>query len=115
MIITVRKENDVAILDLSGNLVLGDPVSAFREKIGEVLEAGTKAVAINLASVSFVDSSGIGAMLGARTSVEAAGGQCRYFAALPRVIHTLETTRMHEVLNLHPSEASALASFDATS
>jgi len=111
--ISVRKENDVAILDLSGNLVLGDAVSTFREKISDALEAGSKAVAVNLASVPFVDSSGIGAMVGARTTVEAAGGQCRYFAALPRVVHTLEMTRMHEVLNLHPDEASALASFDS--
>jgi anti-sigma B factor antagonist len=113
--ISVRKDNDIVILDLSGNLVLGDPVSTFRDKVHEVVDAGTKALAINLASVPFVDSSGIGAMLGARTSVEAAGGQCRYFAALPRVIHTLEMTRMHEVLNLHADEASALASFGSAS
>jgi anti-anti-sigma factor len=110
--ISVRKENDVAILDLSGNLVLGDPVSTFREKINEVLEAGCKAVAINLRGVPFVDSSGIGAMLGARTAVDAAGGQCCYFAAIPRVIHTLEMTRMNEVLNLQRDEAAALGSFN---
>ena len=114
MTITVRKQNDTAILDLSGNLILGDAVATFREKIQELLEAGTKAVAVNMAGVSFVDSSGIGAMVGARTGIEAAGGRCCYYAALPRVIHTLEVSRMTEVLNLHPNEASALASFGST-
>jgi anti-sigma B factor antagonist len=106
--ITVRNHNDTTILDLSGNLVLGPPVATFREKIQELLEAGTKSVAVNLASVPFVDSSGIGAMVGAWTSIEAAGGKCCYYAAIPRVIHTLETSRMIEVLKLQPNEAAAL-------
>ncbi len=109
MEITVRKEGETTILDLSGNLVLGRPVAVFREKIEEVLEAGSKAVAVNLHSVSFIDSSGIGAMVGAWTSIEAIGGKCCYYSALPRVTRTLETAHVQEVLNLQPNEASALA------
>jgi len=110
--ITVRKQNDTAILDLSGNLGLGDAVETFRNKIQELLQAGIKSVAVNLAKVPFVDSSGIGAMVGARTTIESVGGKCCYYAALPRVIHTLDMTRMTEVLELHSDEASALASFN---
>ncbi|MBZ5516527.1 MAG: STAS domain-containing protein [Acidobacteriia bacterium] len=114
MEITVRKQGETTILDLSGNLILGPPVALFREKILELLEAGDKVIAVNLASVSFLDSSGIGAMIGARTSIESKGGKLCFYSALPRVIRTLETAHVDEVLNIQRNEAAALASFGST-
>ena len=111
MDINVRTKGDVTILDLEGNLVLGPPVSAFRDQLQDLVEAGQKKILINLKSVGFVDSSGIGSMVGAHTSLESAGGHCMFSGVQPRVLHALKMTHMEEIFELHDKEASALASF----
>ncbi len=113
MNITVRTQGDVTILDLEGNLVLGPAVSTFRDNVQDLVEAGQKKILINLISVSFVDSSGIGSMVGAHTSLESAGGICKFFGAQPRVIQALKLTHMAEIFDMHEKEAAALASFGA--
>lgn len=111
MTITVRTQGDVTILDLEGTLVLGPPVSTFRDQLQDLVETGQKKILINLTRVSFVDSSGIGAMVGAHTSLESAGGHCAFFGTQPRVLQALKMTHMEEIFELHDKEAAALASF----
>lgn len=111
MTINVRTKGDITILDLQGNLGLGESVATFRNQIQELVSAGVKKVAVNLAGVMFVDSSGIGSMVGAHTALESTGGQCKFFAAQPRVIRTLDLTHMSEVFDMHDGEAATLASF----
>ena len=115
MIINVRTQGDITILDLEGNLVLGPPVSTFRDQLQDLLEAGQKKIIINLKSVAFVDSSGIGAMVGAHTSLESSGGRCSFAGAQPRVLQALKMTHMEEIFDMHEKEAEALASFGAAS
>ena len=113
MNIKVRTQGDVSILDLEGNLVLGIAVSTFRDQLQDLVEAGQKKILINLIRVAFVDSSGIGSMVGAHTSIESAGGQCKYSGAQPRVLQALKMTHMEEIFDMHEKEDSALASFGA--
>jgi anti-sigma B factor antagonist len=113
--INLRTEGDITIMNLEGNLVLGPPVSAFRDQLQDLVEAGKKKIIISLKSVAFVDSSGIGAMVGAHTSLEAAGGQCKFSGAQPRVMQALKMTHMEEIFDMHAKESEALASFGAAS
>lgn len=71
--ITVRESGGVRILDLAGPLNAGESLQAFREHINELLDSGTKNFAVNPAKVNYVDSSGIGTLVGTHTSIEAAG------------------------------------------
>lgn len=109
--ITVRTASNASILDVVGPLGMGDAPQIFRDQIGDLLRAGTKNFAINLAAVPYADSSGVGALVGAHTSVEAAGGKCKFFAVPPRVMQLLEMTRVNDVLAISKDEASALSSF----
>ena len=111
MNINVRTQGDVTILDLEGNLVLGPAVSIFRDQLQDLVEAGQKKILINLVSVSFVDSSGIGAMVGAHTSLESSGGHCKFSGAQLRVLQALKMTHMEEIFDMHDKEAAALSSF----
>ncbi len=109
--INVRKAKNATVLDLDGSLIIGKPVETFRDQIRELVNAGTKNLVVNLAGVSHLDSSGIGALVGALTSIEVAGASCKSIAASKRVIQILKTARLDEVLDLHKDEASALSSF----
>ncbi len=111
MEINVRKQGDITILDLEGDLILGPSVATFRDHVQDLVEAGEKKILVNLISVRFVDSSGIGSMVGAHTSLESHGGQCKFYGAQQRVLRALELTHMREVFDMYDKEAPALASF----
>jgi len=113
--INIRRQDDITILDLQGNLVLGEAVSTFRDQIHDLLSAGVKKIVVNLTGVPFVDSSGIGAMVGAHTALETSGGRCKFCCAQPRVVQVLKLTRMLEVFDMYEKESTALASFGAGS
>jgi len=109
--VTVREAGSAAILDLAGPLGVGESVKTFRERIDEALRRGSKNLAINLVKVPCVDSSGIGALIGAHTAAEAAGGKCIFYGALPNVLRVLKMTRLDQVLHLQKDETSTLSSF----
>ncbi len=111
MTIIVHKHRDVAILDLIGTLIIGKPVQTFREQVRELLNTGTRNFAVNLSEVPYLDSSGIGSLVGAYTSIEVAGAKIKFFAAPQKVTQILTSVRLNEVFDLFQDEASALSSF----
>lgn len=111
MTITVRKAGNATILELKGPLKMGDAEQAFRDQVDDLLKAGTRNLAINLAGVPEMDSSGIGALVRAFGAAKAAGGKCKFFSAPKRVRQTLKMVRLDNVLEVVEDEATALADF----
>lgn len=109
--ISVRRVGKVPVLDLEGPFGAGESLDIFRDWIDKLLREESKNLAVNLGKVPYLDSSGIGVLVGAHTEIEAAGGKCKFFAALPRVLNVLKITHVDKVLDLHEDEASALSSF----
>ena len=109
--ITVRKTGNAVILDLAGPLKMGDAEQAFRDQVDELLRTGTRNLAVNLAGVPEMDSSGIGALVRAFSAAKQAGGKCKYFSAPKRVKQTIKMVRLENVLEVVEDEAAALASF----
>ena len=109
--VQVRKVNDVAVVDLQGRLIMGEAVDALNARLHELLDSGSKNLAINLAGLSYVDSSGIGCMVSAGTMAQKAGGACKFFAARKRVIQLLRVAHLDTKLVFLADESSALASF----
>ena len=58
-----RKKGDVVILDLVGDLTLGEPEQLFRSAFAECVSRKQSHVIVNLESVEFMDSSGVGEIL----------------------------------------------------
>ncbi len=111
MTINIRKVDQVTILDLNGSFKAGEADAAFRSSLEEVLTAGATNLALNLAGVSFLDSSGIRSVVRASMSIKEKGGEFRLFAASKQVAQVLRMVRLDKVLGLAEDEASALASF----
>lgn len=109
MNIRIRKAGNATILDLDGPLKLGEAQDSFRTQIDQLVEGGSKHVAVNLAGVPDMDSSGIGAMVKAFTNMKRAGGRCTFFAANKRVQMLLKMVRLDGVLDLAEDEATALS------
>ena len=110
MLVVSRKVENATILDLKGRFGLGGAVETFRETFYETLDAGEKTIAINLLGVPFIDSSGIGALVGAFTMAESKGAKCIFYAPSTQVKHALEVSRLSDILNPFDDEKGALAS-----
>lgn len=110
MVINVRKAGETTVLDLNGRLILGEPVNTFHLRVREVLDSGSKNLAVNMAGVAYMDSSGVGAMAAAYASAKKAGAKCKFFATPDRVRTILKMFRLDTALDLVSDEASALSS-----
>jgi anti-sigma B factor antagonist len=107
--IRIRTAGPATILDLDGPLKLGPAQEVFRDQVQKLIEAGSPHVAVNLAGVTDLDSSGIGALVRAFTTVKRAGGKCMFFSPNKRVQMLLKMVRLDTVLDLVEDEATALA------
>ena len=111
MTINIRTVDQVTILDLNGAFKAGEADQAFRNSVGEVLSSGVTNLAINLAGVSFLDSSAIGSLVRTFSILKEKGGEFRLFAAPKQASQTLRMALLDKVLGLAEDEASALQSF----
>lgn len=109
MNISIRKAGSITILDLEGQLKLGESEQAFRQEFQNLLEQGSRHVAVNLAGVSYIDSSGIGSLVRAFTQAKKAGSRCTFFSPTKPVLQLIHMVRLDSVLEIASDEAAALA------
>jgi len=110
--IAQRTAAGVVILDLHGQMTLtGEDEARLLRHIRAVVDAGYKHVLLNLASVSYVDSTGIGEIVGAYTRVVRHGGMLKLCNVSARVQELLDAANISAVVQSFATEASALESF----
>ncbi|HTR64522.1 MAG TPA: STAS domain-containing protein [Terriglobales bacterium] len=110
----VRHVEDIAIVDVSGRITVGEGNIMLRELVRELAEAGHKKIALNLHEVGYVDSSGIGELVKTYTTVRNQGGQLKLVNPSKRVQDLLDMTRLTAVFNIEPDEASAIQAFSTS-
>jgi anti-anti-sigma factor len=111
MAASARKAGNANVVDFEGPFTIGRPVEEFKTQLRELLDAGAGNFAVNLAGVTKFDSSGIGALVWAHTTVAKSGGKVRFFAVPKLVMQTLHMVRLDTILDLAQDEAAALARF----
>ena len=83
---------------------------ALREAVERLVTAeGRTHVVLDLTGTSFVDSSGLGALIGGLKTARAAGGDLRIAAVPPQVLTVLQLTNLDRVLRPYPTVDEALA------
>ena len=108
---TVRHTGDVAIVDLAGRLTLGEGCGTLRDTIKSAIGAGDKKILVNLKDVTYIDSSGLGELVGSYASVANAGGTIKLLNAQSRVHDLLTMTKLYSVFESFNDEAVAVISF----
>lgn len=106
-----RKKGDVVILDVVGNLTIGSNDQAFKELVAELVSRRQNKIIVNLESVEFMDSSGVGALVKSYTTVMNAGGRFKLMQIGKMIRHTLKSTGLLGIFEVFEDEASAIASF----
>jgi anti-sigma B factor antagonist len=106
-----RQAGDVTILDLRGEVRIGEGSIALRDAIRNLADAGKNKILLNLAGVSYIDSSGIGELIANYTTVTRQGGQLKLLKLTDRVQNLLVITKLLTVFDHYEDEAEALKSF----
>jgi anti-sigma B factor antagonist len=106
-----RQVDGVTIVDMSGRITLGEGSVILRDSIKELLGSGHKKILLNLGNVSYIDSSGIGELVSAFTSVRNQGGELKLLKLTKKVHDLLQITKLYTVFDVKDDEAEAIRSF----
>src|ERR1700685_1945591 len=112
---STREIEDVVIVDVIGRITLGEGNVMLREVITGLMDNGRVKILLNLQEVGYVDSSGVGELVRACTSVRNRGGQLKLVSPSKRVDDLLRMTRLHTVFEIETDEASGIQSFNRPS
>ena len=108
---STRQVDGVTIVDLSGRITLGEGSVILRDTIKDLLGKGQKKILLNLGDVSYIDSSGIGELVSAFTSVRNQGGELKLLHLTKKVHDLLQITKLYTVFDVKDDEATAIGAF----
>jgi|SRR5256885_13378046 len=106
-----RQVNGIMIVDLSGRITLGEGSVILRETVRDLLGKGNKKILLNLGDVSYIDSSGIGELVSAYTTVRKEGGELKLLNLTKKVHDLLQITKLYTVFDVKDDETSAVKAF----
>jgi len=105
---------DVVILYCAGRLVFGDETAAFRERIKNIL-LGAKQIVVNLSGIEYIDSGGLGTLVGMLASTRNRHGEIKLVSPNQRVADLLRRTRLNTVFKSYKSDDEAVRAFRTNS
>lgn len=108
---STRQVDGVTIMDLSGRITLGEGSVQLRDAVRDLLSKGSKKILLNLGDVNYIDSSGIGELVSAYTTVRNQSGDLKLLNLTKKVHDLLQITKLYTVFDIKDDEASAVASF----
>ena len=111
MKINSRNVNGVEIVSLQGKITIGSGDVQLREIIQQCLNEGKNSVLLDMQGVTTIDSSGIGELVGAYTTVTNRGGKLKLLHLPPKVTDLLQVTQLITVFELYENESEAVKSF----
>ena len=107
-----RDVGQVTILDMRGRITLGDEIEDLRSAVRNPVAKGQKKIILNLAEVDYIDSSGVGELVGCFTTVRNAGGELKLLNLSKKVHDVLHVTKLYTVFDIREDEFNAVKSFD---
>ncbi len=106
-----RQIGDISVVDVRGRITVGEGNIVLREVVAGLIEKGNKQILLNLQGVEYVDSAGLGELVGTHTTLQRAGGQLKMVNVNQRVQELLKATSLHKVFDVHEDESGAVQSF----
>jgi anti-sigma B factor antagonist len=105
-----RQADGVTILSPQGRIVFGEEAAALREHLKRVL-GSTRQIVLNLSGVSYIDSGGLGTLVGVYSSARAGGAEIKLTGLGQRLRDVLQITKLVTVFEVYDTEQEAVATF----
>ena len=109
--LNTRQVGNVSVIDVAGRITLGEGSAALREMLRDMVAKNQNKILLNLADVTYIDSSGIGELVSAYTTVTNTGGQLKLLNLNKRVKDLFQITKLYTVFEVKEDEADAIRSF----
>ncbi len=106
-----REVGNVAIIDLNGRITMGENAGVLRNAITELLSSGNKNIVLDMANVGYVDSAGLGELVGAYTTAANQGGSVKLLHMQSKMKDLMTITKLHTIFPAFEDEKEAVASF----
>jgi len=113
MKLKTREAGHVTIVDLSGKLVLGEPVDSLGKTVKELIDNGHVKFVINLKGTEYVDSAGIGELVAAKKRAVEHKGDVKLLMPNKTVYNVLSMLSLHLIFDIQSDEAKAVGAFAA--
>lgn len=112
MEINLREQNDVAVIDISGEIRRSDVTDVtLHQIVKDQLDDGQRNILLNLAAVEFIDSFGVGEILASYISTHNLGGKLKLTRISKKLYVVFQVTMLTKVLEIFDDEQVALASY----
>jgi len=111
MKIKTSEKYEAVLLELKGNVMGGDDTKDFNEHLHKLIEEDKKRIVVDLAEVKFMNSSGLGMLIGGLTTVKKAGGQYKLANVTEKIESLLIITKLITIFENYDSVDEAIASF----
>jgi len=108
---STRQVDGVTVVDFSGRITLGEGSVVLRDTIRDLITKGNKKILLNLGDVTYIDSSGIGELVSAYTTVRNGGGELKLLNLTKKVHDLLQITKLYTVFDIKDDEATAIQAF----
>ena len=109
--IVTRTVEGTTVLDCAGRIVFGDEAAALREQVKDLVAGGKKQIVLNLSGVTYIDSGGLGTLVGLYTTARNAGGAIKLANLTQRVGDLLQVTKLLTVFDVYDSQEKAIKAF----
>lgn len=105
------QHGSVTVIALQGNLMGGPDASSLNSQLHELVEAGNKQVVIDMRGVEFMNSSGLGLLIGGVSAMKSAGGALKLANTSEKIAGLIKITKLSSLFETYPSVDAAVASF----
>ncbi len=109
--IHIRELPNLVIVDLEGRITLGDAASSLRQAVKDLLMKGERRIVLNLEKVQYVDSAGLGEMVGIYVTVRNQGGEVKMSGVNAKILGLMQVTKLHTIFDVRTDESAAIAAF----
>jgi anti-sigma B factor antagonist len=108
---TEREQDGVVVLVPKGKIMGGPDAGAIKERLHKLIDQGKKKVVVDLSGVSWMNSSGLGILIGGLTTMRNNGGDLKLAAATEKVQNLLMVTKLISIFESFDTAKEAVASF----
>lgn len=106
-----RQVGNVTVLDIDGNIRIGEGSTELQKAIRRLLQEGQKQILLNLSRVTYIDSSGLGELVAGHVAMGKSGGRIKLLHLTHRVRELMTITKLLTVFDAYEDESEALDSF----
>ena len=109
--VNIRHIKGITFLEVSGRITLGEGAVTLRDAIQDAFDTGTKKLVVDLSSVNYMDSSGVGELTAAYTSARNKGCELKLLRLTRRIDDLMQITKLATIFDIYSNEQQALSSF----